>query len=327
MNNIYSIWLKSVGLKIPTYLYMDAKKHPLKPNINTAASHVRQTVTLRSLLKFTKLKPKAPSNLSSRSWFGQRFSGLWLCSSFQTQLVVSSYRPSRGLTISGSFKTSCKFEFCFAPTMFLALLGATSSMMVTPPGKRMRRKIMCILTKVIDWLFGWLTEWSDPAFLNRVQWDTQSEITSWKVALRSTTGLEPPQYSNADILYQCFIRSHVLCFLYSLSLFLPIFFSGTNIPPRNGSVVQWRHKGGESTLSNMGYDNGHLVVKREGYYYIYSKVTTNAAEECFLITHKVMKVTLAYDEPIELMKSKRLVSVPHLTSFLCRSAFLSATCL
>lgn len=45
MNNIYSIWLKSVGLKIPTYLYMDAKKHPLKPNINTAASHVLDLVS------------------------------------------------------------------------------------------------------------------------------------------------------------------------------------------------------------------------------------------------------------------------------------------
>ncbi|XP_030248130.1 tumor necrosis factor ligand superfamily member 14-like [Sparus aurata] len=79
---------------------------------------------------------------------------------------------------------------------------------------------------------------------------------------------------------------------------------GTNIPSKNGSVVQWRHSGGETYLSNMGYDNGHLVVNREGYYYLYSKVTTNAAEECSLILHKVMKVTQAYDKPIELMKSK-----------------------
>lgn len=92
-------------------------------------------------------------------------------------------------------------------------------------------------------------------------------------------------------------------------------------------MVQWRDSGGESVLSNMAYNNGYLVVKREGYYYLYSKVTTNAAEECSLILHKVMRVTQAYDKPIELMKSKRLVSVPHLTSFLCRSAFLSTTCL
>ncbi|XP_036972718.1 tumor necrosis factor ligand superfamily member 14 [Acanthopagrus latus] len=74
--------------------------------------------------------------------------------------------------------------------------------------------------------------------------------------------------------------------------------------PRNGSVVQWRDSGGESVLSNMAYNNGYLVVKREGYYYLYSKVTTNAAEECSLILHKVMRVTQAYDKPIELMKSK-----------------------
>lgn len=56
----------------------------------------------------------------------------------------------------------------------------------------------------------------------------------------------------------------------------------------------------------MGYNNGQLLVQKTGHYYIYTKVTANAAEECSLILHKVLKVVpLVYDKPIELMKSKR----------------------
>lgn len=71
------------------------------------------------------------------------------------------------------------------------------------------------------------------------------------------------------------------------------------------SVLQWRQRGGECVLSNMGYNNGRLLVQKTGHYYIYTKVTANAAEECSLIMHKVLKVALVYDKPIELMKSKR----------------------
>lgn len=80
--------------------------------------------------------------------------------------------------------------------------------------------------------------------------------------------------------------------------------------------MQWVHKVGETITYNMGYRNGCLLVEQEGHYYLYSKVTLNVAEECSLIQHKVMKVTKAYDQAIELMKSKRFVSVPLLTSFL-----------
>lgn len=67
----------------------------------------------------------------------------------------------------------------------------------------------------------------------------------------------------------------------------------------------------------MGYNNGRLLVEKDGHYYLYSKVTINAAEECKLIQHTVMKVTKAYDAAIELMKSKRFVIVKCLISFLC----------
>ncbi|XP_030595818.1 LOW QUALITY PROTEIN: tumor necrosis factor ligand superfamily member 14-like [Archocentrus centrarchus] len=70
-----------------------------------------------------------------------------------------------------------------------------------------------------------------------------------------------------------------------------------------GDVVQWVEEG-DAVTQNMKYDKGRLIVEREGYYYLYSKVQMNAGEECVLIQHKVMKKTKAYDHPLELMQSK-----------------------
>ncbi|XP_019744905.1 tumor necrosis factor ligand superfamily member 14 isoform X2 [Hippocampus comes] len=71
------------------------------------------------------------------------------------------------------------------------------------------------------------------------------------------------------------------------------------------NVVQWVDKDGDSITHQMGYKNGRLLVEKDGYYYLYSKVQINAAEVCSLIEHKVMKDTGAYDQSIELMQSKR----------------------
>lgn len=88
--------------------------------------------------------------------------------------------------------------------------------------------------------------------------------------------------------------------------------AGSSNPVGENNVVQWEHKGGETFTNHMGYSKGQLLVQMEGHYYLYSKVTLNAAEECSLVQHKVMKVTKAYGQAIELMKSKRLASEPHL---------------
>ncbi|XP_040892301.1 tumor necrosis factor ligand superfamily member 14-like [Toxotes jaculatrix] len=85
---------------------------------------------------------------------------------------------------------------------------------------------------------------------------------------------------------------------------------GSSSPVGEDNVVQWLHEGGEAITRNMSYDKGRLLVEKEGYYYLYSKVQVNVAEECLLIQHKVMKDTSAYGKPIELMKSK---------SFHCRT--------
>ena len=96
-----------------------------------------------------------------------------------------------------------------------------------------------------------------------------------------------------------------------------IFTPGPGTPAGEDNVVQWVEKG-EAITYDIGYSNGRLLIKKEGYYYLYSKVTLNAVEECRLTQHKVMKRTKAYDLDIELMKSKRLVTPLFLPSFLCR---------
>ena len=86
-------------------------------------------------------------------------------------------------------------------------------------------------------------------------------------------------------------------------------------------MVQWEHKDGETVMHKMGYNSGQLLIEKTGYYYLYTKVALNAKEDCPHF-HRVMKRTRAYGDPIELMKSKRLVSAL-ITHFLC--AYLVAT--
>ncbi|CAN9510070.1 unnamed protein product [Ophioblennius macclurei] len=69
------------------------------------------------------------------------------------------------------------------------------------------------------------------------------------------------------------------------------------------NVVQWESEGVAFT-HNMKHRKDMLTVEKGGYYYVYSKVQVNAAEECHLIQHKVMRHTDAYPRPMMLMKSK-----------------------
>ncbi|XP_008315461.1 tumor necrosis factor ligand superfamily member 14-like [Cynoglossus semilaevis] len=85
---------------------------------------------------------------------------------------------------------------------------------------------------------------------------------------------------------------------------------GPNIPSVENNVVQWIHDKGDAIMNQMSYDQGRLLVEKEGYYFLYSKVQLNAAMECSPILHKVVRNTSAYDESIELMRAK---------SFHCRT--------
>ncbi|XP_041640380.1 tumor necrosis factor ligand superfamily member 14-like [Cheilinus undulatus] len=80
---------------------------------------------------------------------------------------------------------------------------------------------------------------------------------------------------------------------------------GANSILDEDNVVQWINDGGETVTRNMSYRDGRLLVEKEGYYYLYSKVTLDA-EDCSFFQHEVFKDTKAYGKPIQLMKSKRI---------------------
>lgn len=105
-----------------------------------------------------------------------------------------------------------------------------------------------------------------------------------------------------------------------------LFIQGSNKPGTN-DIVQWA-KEGDAVTQDMTYKEGRLTVEKEGYYYIYSKVIMNAAEECSLSQHKVLKETKAYDKPIELMQSKRYSFFPFFPLSHCYwCAYLCVACL
>ncbi|XP_054461040.1 tumor necrosis factor ligand superfamily member 14-like [Anoplopoma fimbria] len=86
---------------------------------------------------------------------------------------------------------------------------------------------------------------------------------------------------------------------------------GADNPIGLNNILLWVDKVGETVTHNMGYKDGKLLVEKDGYYYLYSKLTINASEECSLIQHKIMKVTRAYDNSIELMRSKSVRCPSH----------------
>ncbi|XP_055081273.1 uncharacterized protein LOC117378238 [Periophthalmus magnuspinnatus] len=83
---------------------------------------------------------------------------------------------------------------------------------------------------------------------------------------------------------------------------------GSNSSDKDG-VVQWL-KNSDSFTSNIEYNSSGLLIKTDGFYYLYSKVHFSQAEDCVMVNHMVMRNTTAYGLPIELMKSK---------SFHCRN--------
>lgn len=103
----------------------------------------------------------------------------------------------------------------------------------------------------------------------------------------------------------------------SFSFLLPIFLTGSSPTVDRNNVVQWNNDSEDSIIQNMGYRNGRLLVEKEGYYYLYSKVSFDSEEQCSFFQHEVWKDTKAYGRPIRLMKSKRFDTVPPFPSFLC----------
>ncbi|KAJ8373212.1 hypothetical protein AAFF_G00270450 [Aldrovandia affinis] len=75
-------------------------------------------------------------------------------------------------------------------------------------------------------------------------------------------------------------------------------------PPRSDGILLW-NPDADSFIHELEYKEGGLVVQKEGYYYVYSKVYFTEPR-CSMFTHTVLRRTLRYPErALELMESKR----------------------
>ncbi|XP_043970412.1 uncharacterized protein LOC122829713 [Gambusia affinis] len=69
------------------------------------------------------------------------------------------------------------------------------------------------------------------------------------------------------------------------------------------TVVEWKSQGHDNRR-RMEYSNSRLVIKQEGYYYVYSKLVVDVSEATSPIFHKIVRNPSGYATPIDLLKSK-----------------------
>ncbi|PWA14884.1 hypothetical protein CCH79_00014273, partial [Gambusia affinis] len=69
------------------------------------------------------------------------------------------------------------------------------------------------------------------------------------------------------------------------------------------TVVEWKSQG-HDMRRRMEYSNSRLVIKQEGYYYVYSKLVVDVSEATSPIFHKIVRNPSGYATSIDLLKSK-----------------------
>ncbi|XP_036399550.1 tumor necrosis factor ligand superfamily member 14-like [Megalops cyprinoides] len=73
--------------------------------------------------------------------------------------------------------------------------------------------------------------------------------------------------------------------------------------PDDEGVLRWGLNG-DAFTHEIKHEGSRLLIVREGYYYIYSKVFFTEPS-CAMFKHLVLRSTQRYSKPMELMKSKR----------------------
>ncbi|MBN3323462.1 TNF14 factor, partial [Atractosteus spatula] len=87
------------------------------------------------------------------------------------------------------------------------------------------------------------------------------------------------------------------------------FFPGCKFNTSNDGKLSWEPKNGDAYIYEMDYKDGALVIKKEGYYFIYSKILYGERDcktghlETF--KHTVFKITQTVSREVELMSSIR----------------------
>ncbi|XP_062387226.1 tumor necrosis factor ligand superfamily member 14-like [Sardina pilchardus] len=75
--------------------------------------------------------------------------------------------------------------------------------------------------------------------------------------------------------------------------------------PRKDGVILWDAKPVDQTIMHkMKYDDGKIIIQKEGFYSIYSKMYFKEIHQR-LILHEVVKTTPRYPKEIVLLRSKR----------------------
>lgn len=65
----------------------------------------------------------------------------------------------------------------------------------------------------------------------------------------------------------------------------------------------------EVIMHEMAYDGGKIIIQKEGYYSVYSKISVKVQNK-HLFRHEVVKVTPRYPNEIVLLRSKRFLTKP-----------------
>ncbi|XP_035992527.1 tumor necrosis factor ligand superfamily member 14 isoform X1 [Fundulus heteroclitus] len=77
---------------------------------------------------------------------------------------------------------------------------------------------------------------------------------------------------------------------------------GSEHPVGDNNVVLWNSLAQHDSV-NIEYNNGRLIIKEEGHYYVYSRVELDVSKDTTPIFHKIMKTSSGYGKEIELLKA------------------------
>ncbi|MEQ2270675.1 hypothetical protein XENORESO_007994 [Xenotaenia resolanae] len=77
---------------------------------------------------------------------------------------------------------------------------------------------------------------------------------------------------------------------------------GAENPVGDDDVVLWNSLA-QQDRKNIGYNNSRLIIKQEGFYYVYSKVQIDVSQETTPIFHRIMRNPSGYGKPIDLLSN------------------------
>lgn len=88
-------------------------------------------------------------------------------------------------------------------------------------------------------------------------------------------------------------------------------------------VMQWNFQGFPTLMHNFNYSNGNLIIPKDGYYYIFSKVSFKT---CSIFKHEVKLKSSRYSyQPISFMTDMRYTHI-HMHTHTYLTVNTSAIC-